>query len=80
MSANIGLLTHGTAAVAYLLLLILLLARGLVRPLGPGLLFAIGATSAWAALVAAGTLFPYPPVTLMPPTDIIDWIIKKKAE
>ncbi|MEO1080714.1 MAG: XrtA/PEP-CTERM system histidine kinase PrsK [Pseudomonadota bacterium] len=63
MTANISLLTHGLAAVAYGLLAVLLLTQWRVRPLGPALVFAASASAIWATLIAAGTLHLYPPIT-----------------
>ncbi|EED33968.1 putative PEP-CTERM system histidine kinase [gamma proteobacterium NOR5-3] len=65
MNGNIGLLTHSAAALGYLLLSLLLIAQWRVRPLGPALLAATAATVLWAATVAIGTLYPYPPITLI---------------
>jgi hypothetical protein len=65
VAMNVSLFTYGAAAVAYLLLAALLLAQWRVRPLGAGLLMATGATLLWAAVIAVGTLYPYPPITLM---------------
>ena len=65
MGGNIGLLTYGAAAAAFGLLFVLLLTQWRVRPLGPSLLLAAGATCLWAATVALGTLYEYPPIALI---------------
>lgn len=70
MIANIGLFTHAAAALSYLLLGALLLAQWRVKPLGPALLFAVAATALWASTVAVGTLYPYPPITLLQLTEL----------
>jgi len=60
--SNISFLTYSVAVLAHGLLFVLLLTQWRVRPLGPGLLFAAGATTVWAAVIAVGTLYEYPPV------------------
>lgn len=65
MNGNIGLFTHSAAALSYLVLGILLLAQWRVRPLGPALFAATAATVLWATTVAIGTLYDYPPMTLI---------------
>ncbi|WOJ98269.1 PEP-CTERM system histidine kinase PrsK [Congregibacter brevis] len=65
MIGNISLFTHAAAALGFFVLAALLLTQWRVRPLGPGLLFAAVATAVWAAIVAAGTLYHYPPITLL---------------
>ena len=62
---NVILITYGVAAVTFMVLAALLLAQWRVRPLGSSLFFATAATAAWASIVAVGTLYPYPPVTLI---------------
>lgn len=62
MEANISLITYGIAALAYLVMSLLLIARLEERVLGRMLLLASACTACWAGLVAAGTLMPYPPV------------------
>nr|WP_152025257.1 XrtA/PEP-CTERM system histidine kinase PrsK [Congregibacter litoralis] len=65
MNGNIGLLTYAIAALSYVLLGFLLVAQWRVRPLGPALVMATTATALWATIVAAGTLYRYPPILLI---------------
>ena len=67
---NISLFTYGTAAFSYLVLSALLVTQWSVRPLGPALLLGSGATAVWAAMVAIGTLYDYPPVLLIQVTEL----------
>jgi putative PEP-CTERM system histidine kinase len=62
---NVSLITYGIASLAYLALAALLLAQWRVRPLGPALLFAVAASAIWSGLIAVGTLYDYPPITLI---------------
>ncbi|EAQ98901.1 XrtA/PEP-CTERM system histidine kinase PrsK [Congregibacter litoralis] len=65
LNGNIGLLTYAIAALSYVLLGFLLVAQWRVRPLGPALVMATTATALWATIVAAGTLYRYPPILLI---------------
>ena len=71
MLGNIGFFTYLIASVSYAVLAGLLLVQWRVKPLGPILVFACTATSAWAATIALGTLAQYPPISLMKATELV---------
>ncbi len=65
MYSNIGLYSYGTACLAYTLLAVTLLLVWRNRSLSISAISATVITAAWAGVVAAATLVPYPPVVLL---------------
>lgn len=62
---NIGLFTYLFASISFAILAALLLLHWRPKPLGPTLVVACATSSAWATIIALGTLADYPPITAM---------------
>lgn len=65
MLGNIGFLTYLAAGSSFAVLTLLLLLQWRAQAMLKALLLACSATTLWAAVICLGTLWDYPPVTLI---------------
>ncbi|MEM8490185.1 MAG: XrtA/PEP-CTERM system histidine kinase PrsK [Pseudomonadota bacterium] len=74
---EITFISYGVAALAFGLLTALLLRSWHVKPLGPSLVLATFASTAWSITIAVGTRLEYPPIIAIQLTEIardVTWI------